>query len=102
MPPLQMAPFIQWKTRSSGVRTAPIIPVKYTSTPIWEDGNLAGAVVTFQDVTERKQAELTLRSTEKMYRQILDSISDMIFMKDSEFQNFMGEQGLSILLQHDK
>jgi len=28
--------------------------VEYTSTPMWEDGRLVGAVVTFQDITERK------------------------------------------------
>jgi PAS domain S-box-containing protein len=32
-------------------------PVEYVSTPIWEDGRLAGAVVVFKDVTERRQAE---------------------------------------------
>ncbi len=31
--------------------------VEYTSTPIIEDGKLAGAVVTFRDITERRQAE---------------------------------------------
>jgi PAS domain S-box-containing protein len=29
-------------------------PVDYTSTPIWEDGQLAGAVVTFRDISTRK------------------------------------------------
>jgi diguanylate cyclase (GGDEF)-like protein/PAS domain S-box-containing protein len=29
-------------------------PVEYTSTPILEDGEVAGAVVTFRDITERK------------------------------------------------
>jgi diguanylate cyclase (GGDEF)-like protein/PAS domain S-box-containing protein len=29
-------------------------PVEYTSTPIFEDGEVAGAVVTFRDITERK------------------------------------------------
>lgn len=31
--------------------------VEYSSTPIWEDNRLAGAVVTFKDVTERKELE---------------------------------------------
>lgn len=35
-------------------------PVEYTSTPIYEDGNLAGAVVVFKDITERKQVEQEL------------------------------------------
>jgi PAS domain S-box-containing protein len=36
-------------------------PVTYTSTPIIEDGNIVGAVVTFRDTTERKRAEEELR-----------------------------------------
>ncbi len=32
-------------------------PVEYSSTPIYEDGRLAGAVVTFTDITRRRQAE---------------------------------------------
>jgi PAS domain S-box-containing protein len=62
------------------------VPVEYSSTPIWQEGHLAGTVVTFRDISERKQAEITLRATEQMYRQILDSISDMVFMKDQNFR----------------
>jgi len=36
-------------------------PVEYTSTPIYEEGLLTGAVVTFSDITKRKQAETNLR-----------------------------------------
>src|SRR5215211_6762338 len=32
-------------------------PVEYTSTPIFEDGEIVGAVVTFRDITERKALE---------------------------------------------
>ena len=35
-------------------------PVEYTSTPIYEDGKLAGAVVVFKDISERKRAEQKL------------------------------------------
>jgi len=37
------------------------VPVDYTSTPIWEHGKLAGAVVTFRDITERKRAEEAMK-----------------------------------------
>jgi PAS domain S-box-containing protein len=36
-------------------------PVEYVSTPIIEGGNLTGAVVAFQDITERKNAEKDLK-----------------------------------------
>ncbi len=36
-------------------------PVAYTSTPILENGELGGAVVTFRDITERKLAEEELK-----------------------------------------
>jgi PAS domain S-box-containing protein len=36
-------------------------PVAYTSTPIIENKNIVGAVVTFRDITERKQVEEALQ-----------------------------------------
>jgi PAS domain S-box-containing protein len=33
------------------------IPVEYTSTPIWENGELKGAVVVFRDISERVRIE---------------------------------------------
>ncbi len=36
-------------------------PVEYTSSPVSEDGALRGAVITFADITQRKQAEEDLR-----------------------------------------
>ena len=38
------------------------ILVEYTSTPITEQGQIAGAVVIFRDISERKQAETKLRA----------------------------------------
>ena len=46
-------------------------PVEYISTPIRDHGNnLLGAVVTFRDITERKQAELALHQSESRLRQM--------------------------------
>src|SRR5205807_547936 len=36
-------------------------PVEYSSTPILDDGVIVGAVVTFRDITERRQAEASLQ-----------------------------------------
>jgi PAS domain S-box-containing protein len=40
-----------WHTDGSAV------PVEYTSTPIWQDGKINGAVVVFRDISERKEIE---------------------------------------------
>lgn len=40
--------------------------VEYTSTPMWEDGRLVGAVVTFQDITERKRLSAQLVEEAKL------------------------------------
>ncbi|MGA7936974.1 MAG: EAL domain-containing protein, partial [Kovacikia sp.] len=41
--------------------------VEYISTPILENGKLMGTVVTFQDITHRRQAEASLRESEERY-----------------------------------
>jgi len=38
------------------------VPIEYTTTPIKKDGRLAGAVVTFRDITERKLLEEQLET----------------------------------------
>ncbi len=43
------------------------VPVEYTSTPIWEEGVLKGAVVVFRDVSSRKLME---RQREQAYQEI--------------------------------
>jgi len=50
------------------------IPVEYTSTPIWEDGEIQGAVVMFHDITERKRAEQELREAYDRITELKDSL----------------------------
>lgn len=53
--------------------------MEYVSTPIWEKSHLIGAVVTFRDVSKRRQAELevtrTLERLNKALRGTVDALS---------------------------
>ncbi|MEJ7816766.1 MAG: PAS domain S-box protein, partial [Rubrobacter sp.] len=53
-------------------------PVEYTSTPMWEGGEVTGAVVTFTDISERKKAEEALRRSEEHFRSIVRNASDIV------------------------
>jgi len=61
-----------------------IVQVEYTSTPIIEDGKILGAVVTFQDITDRKRLEKVLRQNEERYRSIFESTTSLIISVDEE------------------
>ncbi len=50
-------------------------PIEYTSTPIVKDGTITGAVVTFQDITERKLAEERYRAVQESLRRERDLLS---------------------------
>jgi PAS domain S-box-containing protein len=71
-------------------------PVEYTSTPIIKDGNVMGAVVTFRDVTERKQAEKDLtehmKELETFTRLTIDREEKMIELKE-EINNLLEQTG---------
>jgi len=52
------------------------LPVDYISTPVHEDGKITGAVVTFRDISKRKQAEFELSNALHVQR-VLDSMLNM-------------------------
>lgn len=43
------------------LRDGQLFPVYLSVTPMWRNGDIVGAVVVFQDISERKQAELQIR-----------------------------------------
>ena len=71
-------------------------PVEYSSTPIIKDGKVMGAVVTFRDITERKQAEKELKEhmeeLERFSRLTIDREEKMIQLKE-EINNLLEQTG---------
>tara|TARA_R110002073_G_scaffold5409_1_gene33311 strand:+ start:15605 stop:17128 length:1524 start_codon:yes stop_codon:yes gene_type:complete len=55
-------------------------PVEYVSTPIWDEGELVGAVVSFRDITERRKADRELRESEARYRAMFEDSSAAVIL----------------------
>jgi two-component system CheB/CheR fusion protein len=64
-------------------RDGTAVTVAYTAAPLTCDGRVAGAVVTFSDVTQRRQAERALRETNALLSAVIDGTSDAVFVKDA-------------------
>jgi len=54
-------------------------PIEYTATPLCEGGLIRGTVITFQDVTVRREAEAALRRSELRYQRIAANVPGMVF-----------------------
>ena len=54
-------------------------PAAYSATPIVYDGKISGAVITFRDITVRKEALDALRESEVKYRNIFENAVEGIF-----------------------
>lgn len=59
-------------------------PVHYTSTPIWENNAIVGAVVVFQDVSKLKQAESELAALQRHNQLVLSAAGEGICGFDCE------------------
>jgi two-component system CheB/CheR fusion protein len=65
-------------------RDGATLTVAYSSSPLLRDGAVAGVVVAFSDVTERREAEKALRQANYILRAVVDGSSDAIFVKDAD------------------
>jgi PAS domain S-box-containing protein len=59
-------------------------PAEYTSVPIRRNGSIAGAVVVFRDISERKEAEEALRKSRATARGLLDATQESLLLLDKE------------------
>ncbi len=57
-------------------------PVEYWAYPQWREGKVVGAVVTFVDITERKQTDDILRKREAYLTSIIDNFPYLVWLKD--------------------
>ncbi|WP_415906035.1 response regulator [Neptuniibacter sp. QD72_48] len=63
------------------------LPIEYTSTPIFSDDKIIGAVVVYRDITERKQAQDALNEAAIEQKAILESAtSAIVLLKDRVVQ----------------
>ncbi len=58
--------------------------VEYTSVPIRKNGDIAGTVVVFRDISERKEAEEALRESRATARGLLDATQESLLLLDKE------------------
>ncbi len=65
------------------------LPVEYRATPMLTDGVVVGAVISFSDVTLRREQELAVRTSQQQLRTLVDSIRSVIFMKDREGRHLL-------------
>jgi PAS domain S-box-containing protein len=59
-------------------------PVEYNSVPIRKNGSIAGTVVVFRDISERKEAEQALRESRATARGLLDATQESLLLLDKE------------------
>ncbi|MBU0592385.1 MAG: PAS domain S-box protein, partial [Gammaproteobacteria bacterium] len=65
-------------------------PVEYVSTPIFDDqGVLTGAVVSFTDISARKQAEQILHDSEERFRVTIENIRDAFVLINGEDERIL-------------
>jgi PAS domain S-box-containing protein len=63
-------------------RDGSYFPVEYVSTPVRDRRGIVGAMVTFRDITDRKQAQDALAAQKEFLGQVIDASPSLIFVKD--------------------
>ncbi|TCJ11666.1 EAL domain-containing protein [Parasulfuritortus cantonensis] len=70
-------------------RDGSAFPVEYWSYPLRQDGQVIGSVVTFLDISERRQGEARLFEATQMLKVVIDTVPHYVFWKDRQ-SRFLG------------
>ena len=62
------------------------MPVEYWSYPVIKEDRVRGAVVTFIDITERRQSEAALLQERNKFEAIIAALGDAISMQDKQYR----------------
>ena len=73
-------------------------PAEYWSYPVRHDNRIVGAVVTFVDITQRKNSEEALRRSESEYRSIIEEAPYGIYRVDQNGRVKLANPGLVAML----
>jgi len=65
-------------------RDKSIFPVEVIGQPMWENGQVAGSVTAFRDITDRKKVEESLKESEERFRTTLENLPGAVFTHDLE------------------
>ncbi|MGV1099613.1 PAS domain S-box protein [Thiovibrio sp. JS02] len=79
-PPLWNPPARQMAGASLRRRDGSELSIEYISSPIIKEGEVAGSVLVFTDISERKKAELALQKSEAQLRTLMQSTQVGIFL----------------------
>ncbi len=71
------------------------LPVSLVIAPIFEDGEITGAVLSFQDITRRKATEAALARAERQQKAFLDNLPDMAWFKDKDSRYILMNEAVS-------
>ncbi len=74
-------------------RDGAVFPISFTSSPLYQDDALSGAVVVFKDITERKRQEQALRAALRKVRELKDRLEaeNVYLQKEIRTERNFGE-----------
>ncbi|MDP2828971.1 MAG: PAS domain S-box protein [Sulfuricellaceae bacterium] len=59
-----------------------IFPISVVSVPLTKDGEIIGSVAAFKDISQRLQEQKFLLESEKKFRSVVESLSEVVFQTD--------------------